>query len=131
MKSNSWAVPGNVSCKCCEDWGKEIRVSFCPKCKSRDVRYVFGLGNLFGIMPKMRCGECGFSNPSFPVLVTNEKLLRASVRKMKSKVQSKKSKVGSRKSKVKSGATGKKTVTPTRQRASVKGKKKIVRRRKK
>ena len=69
---------------------KDIRISFCPKCKSRDVKYVFGFGNLFGVMPKMRCGDCGFSSVTFPVLVTTEKKLRDSVEKIKKKVVNKK-----------------------------------------
>ena len=57
------------------DCDKEIRVSFCPKCKSRDVRYVFGVWNLFGVIPKMRCGKCGIEMSSFPILVTSKKKL--------------------------------------------------------
>jgi len=56
---------------------KPIKVSFCPKCKSRDVKYVFGVWNLFGAIPKMRCGKCGLESPTFPLLVTNKKLLAA------------------------------------------------------
>jgi len=57
---------------------KDIRVSFCPKCKSRNVKYVFEVKNLFGVLPKMRCEKCGTEMPSFPVLVTNKKLLAKS-----------------------------------------------------
>jgi hypothetical protein len=71
----------NDNCKC----DKEIRVSFCPKCKSRDVKYVFGLGNIFGVIPKMRCGGCGNEMASFPVLVTTKKLLADSSKDKKSK----------------------------------------------
>jgi|APSaa5957512535_1039671.scaffolds.fasta_scaffold20194_2 hypothetical protein len=81
-----------TGCSCCEHSEKEIRVSFCPECKSRDIKYVFGLGNLFGIMPKMKCGDCGFSSVSFPVLVTNEKLLKASVDGMKEREARKRAK---------------------------------------
>ena len=65
---------GGSACKC----EKDIRVSFCPKCKSRNVRYVFEFKNLFGVIPKMRCEKCGTEMPSFPVLVTNKKLLAKS-----------------------------------------------------
>ena len=58
----------------CKD-EKKIRVLFCPKCKSRDVKYVFEMRNLFGVLPKMRCGKCGCEMPSFPVIVTNKKEL--------------------------------------------------------
>ena len=64
------------SCKKCECDDKQIRVSFCPSCKSRDVKYVFGLGNLFGVVPKQKCGKCGAIGP-FPLLVTSKKLLVA------------------------------------------------------
>ena len=43
----------------------EIKVMFCPKCKSVDVKYVFGLGNLFGVVPRMKCGNCGFTSVGF------------------------------------------------------------------
>ena len=74
-------------CECCSGGSeKKIKVSFCPKCKSRSVKYVFGFGNLFGVVPKMRCEDCGFEMNSFPVLVTDEKALRKAVGKMKKKV---------------------------------------------
>jgi len=64
---------GNVN-----DDERPIKVSFCPKCKSGNVRYVFEMKNLFGILPKMRCEKCGTEMPSFPLLVTNKKLLAKS-----------------------------------------------------
>jgi DNA-directed RNA polymerase subunit M/transcription elongation factor TFIIS len=51
-----------------------VKVYFCPKCKSYSVKYVFGLGNLFGMIPKMRCGKCGREG-TFPLLVVDEKKL--------------------------------------------------------
>ena len=51
---------------------EEIKVSFCPSCKSYDVKYVFGMGNIFGIMPKMQCMKCKTSAPSFPMLTTTK-----------------------------------------------------------
>ncbi len=63
----------------------KIKISFCPKCKSHDVKYVFELGNLFGVIPKMKCGECGFEMQSFPILVTSKKALMSS-NKAKKKV---------------------------------------------
>ncbi len=73
-------------CSCCEgEVGKDIRVSFCPKCKSRSVGYVFGLGNLFGIVPKMKCRDCGFDSPTFPVLIANEAELKKAVEGMKTR----------------------------------------------
>lgn len=52
--------------------GKNIKVSFCPKCKSYKVRYTFEVGNLFGVIPKMRCSDCGYTNMSFPILVVDK-----------------------------------------------------------
>lgn len=52
---------------------KKVRVMFCPSCKSFDVKYTFGLGNLFGVIPKQVCGDCSFSAPSFPILETTQK----------------------------------------------------------
>ena len=71
--------------KCRDKREKEIRVSFCPQCKSRNVRYIFGFGNLFGVIPRMKCEDCGFGAATFPILVTNEKALRKSVAKMKAR----------------------------------------------
>lgn len=108
VPSNLKGVSGMLDfrCKCGDESEKEIRVSFCPKCKSRDVKYVFGFGNLFGVMPKMRCWGCGFASATFPVLVTNEKKLNAALRKVKKKVTKK--------------------VAPIRQSVPLKGKKKKV-----
>jgi len=58
----------------------EIKVSFCPKCKSYDVRYTFGFGNLFGVLPKMKCFGCGYTNVSFPILVVDKSKLRRKVK---------------------------------------------------
>ena len=84
---------GDKSCKC----EKQIKVSFCPECKSRDVKYVFGVKNIFGVIPKMKCGKCGLEMTSFPLLVTNKKLL-AAFDKGKAKKKSVKKKVVKRKS---------------------------------
>ncbi len=54
-------------CSCSNE--KPLKVYFCPKCKSFDVKYTFGFGNLFGVIPKMKCDKCGFSAPVFPQLV--------------------------------------------------------------
>ena len=77
-----------VKCSICEGkciCDKEIKVRFCPNCKSTNVKYIFGLWNLFGAIPKMRCGKCGTEMPSFPLLVTSKKLLAASEKSKKVK----------------------------------------------
>ncbi len=62
---------------------KDIKVWFCPKCKSHDVKYIFGIGNLFGVIPKMRCDKCGLEMPSFPILVVDKKTLNKNKRNKK------------------------------------------------
>ena len=57
-------------CECC---GKEIRMYFCPRCKSHQVFPVQGWRNAFGIIPKWRCKKCGFENMTFPMAVYGEK----------------------------------------------------------
>jgi len=105
-----------AGCECCDGGcGKEIKVSFCPECKSRSVKYVFGFGNLFGVIPKMKCGNCGFECATFPVLVVSEEKLREAVGKLKKKVVKKVLK----KKKV---VRKKKVVTPARQRVPLEGK---------
>lgn len=64
---------------------EDIKVRFCPKCKSTNVKYVFGVWNLFGAIPKMKCGKCGMEMPSFPMIVTSKKLLAKSSKKLKKK----------------------------------------------
>jgi len=75
-----------VACKC----DKPIKVSFCPKCKSQDVKYVFEFGNIFGVLPKMRCGKCGNEAQTFPLLVTSKKILAKSEKSKKAKKSKKK-----------------------------------------
>ena len=58
----------------------EVRVKFCPKCKSTDIKYTFGFGNLFGVIPRMKCGKCGNEADTFPILVTSKELLSKSAK---------------------------------------------------
>ena len=60
---------------------EEVKVKFCPKCKSFKVGYVFGLSSWLGMSPRMRCKECSFEMPSFPILVTTKKALAKGVKK--------------------------------------------------
>ena len=53
---------------------KEVKFYICPKCKSTNVRYVFGFGNIFGILPKMRCGNCKLTG-MFPLIVMDKNKL--------------------------------------------------------
>ena len=72
-------------CSCGSDscGEKEIKVYFCPKCNSTEVKYVFGLGNAFGIIPKQKCSSCGLEAPAFPILVTTKSALDKAVKKVK------------------------------------------------
>jgi hypothetical protein len=94
-----------MGCDCCEGkCGKDVRVSFCPMCKSRSVGYVFGFGNIFGIIPKMKCRDCGFESATFPILVASQEDIKRAVEGMKAKRQT--SRVASKKG----GSTKKKIV---------------------
>jgi ribosomal protein L37AE/L43A len=64
---------------------KNIKVYFCPSCKSKEVRYIFGIRNLFGIVPQMRCKKCGFAGMTFPILVVAEEKLKKMNNKFKHK----------------------------------------------
>ena len=68
---------------------KDIRVSFCPKCKSRNVKYIFELRNFFGVIPKMKCMDCETQMPNFPVLVVDKLELEKKNLKIKSKAKRK------------------------------------------
>ena len=70
----------------------KINVKFCPNCKGFEVKYVFGLSNFFGVSPKMRCNECKFEMPSFPILQTNKENLDNAISKLKKKPSMKKKK---------------------------------------
>jgi hypothetical protein len=65
---------GEEKCKNCSCQDKKpTRVRFCPECKATDVRFVFQLQNLFGLVPKMTCMQCGNHAPDFPILVVPAK----------------------------------------------------------
>lgn len=54
---------------------KSIKIYFCPKCKSKDVGFIFTLRNVFGIIPKMRCKYCGFESAIFPQITLSKEQL--------------------------------------------------------
>lgn len=53
-----------------------LKISFCPKCKSKSIRYIFTLPNLFGLIPKQKCLDCGFQTPIFPIMVIDRARLK-------------------------------------------------------
>ena len=48
---------------------KQVKIYFCPKCRSKDVRFIFSWKNLVGILPRMKCFGCGFEAGGFRLLV--------------------------------------------------------------
>lgn len=77
---------GECECNCEESKGKNIKLYFCPRCKSKDVGFIFKLGNVFGLLPKMRCNKCGFEAVGgFPILIVSESKLNKSKSKAKRK----------------------------------------------
>ena len=69
---------------------KDIRVYFCPMCNSHNVRYSFGLGNLFGVVPRIKCFSCGYSAATCPLIVTSKNKIKKAVASMKKKKAAKK-----------------------------------------
>lgn len=62
---------------------KMVKVYFCPKCRSKDVGFIFSWKNAFGILPKMMCDKCKFESSVFPILVVNEEKLKKQNKKVK------------------------------------------------
>lgn len=60
---------------------KLIKAYFCPKCKSPEVRYVFNLKSIFGLMPRMKC-KCGYEAAIFPMAVIDRKKLEKANKKV-------------------------------------------------
>ncbi len=48
---------------------KTVRVKFCPECKATDVKFVFNVKSLFGLLPRIQCMKCGAHGPDFPIVV--------------------------------------------------------------
>ena len=61
---------------------KPVRVRFCPECKATDVKFVFKLQSLFGLLPRMECMKCGNHAPDFPVMVIPAKKKKSTKKKM-------------------------------------------------
>ena len=62
---------------------KPLKVRFCPECKSTDVKFVFHLQNLFGMLPRVECTDCKFHAHEFPLLVVDKKKLQCKGKKSK------------------------------------------------
>lgn len=66
---------------------KKLRVRFCLDCKSFNVRYIHTVGNLLGIIPKMRCMNCGAEATVFPIMEITQKELDKKNKEFKKKVE--------------------------------------------
>ncbi len=64
---------------------KPLKVRFCPECKSTDVKFVFKMKNLFGLLPRVECTRCGYKNVYILNLVVTKKDLNRKIKKMKKK----------------------------------------------
>ncbi len=61
-------------CSCQNE--KPIKVRFCPECKSTEVKFVFKMKNLFGLLPRVECTKCGNSGFEFPIVVVKPQNLK-------------------------------------------------------
>lgn len=75
----------------CND--EKVEVYVCPRCQSVDVGYHFGLKNLFGVIPKMKCKNCNFISTVFPKWVIDKEKLTGESKKSNLKNKNVKKKV--------------------------------------
>jgi hypothetical protein len=54
---------------------KKIKAYFCPKCKSVNVHHPLGIKNLWGVIPKWKCRDCGFTSGMFPMGIVDKSKL--------------------------------------------------------
>ena len=47
---------------------EKVKIRFCPKCGNTEVKFIFKLKNLFGVLPRMECPKCGYHNAIFPII---------------------------------------------------------------
>jgi len=64
---------------------KPLKVRFCPKCKNTEVKFIFELKNLFGLIPRIECSKCGYSSIDFPILIVNKKNINKKTKTKRSK----------------------------------------------
>ena len=60
---------------------KNLKIRFCPKCKSKNVHIDIGVTAVFGIPGKWKCRDCGFSGFIFPEKEINSKKTKGKNRK--------------------------------------------------
>ena len=71
---------------------KKVSVFFCPSCRSVNVYHPFRVSNLFGLIPKWKCKDCGFEAMQFPLLATTREEIAKKGRKKVGKKKVKKTK---------------------------------------
>jgi hypothetical protein len=64
---------GETTSRCVCKKNRPLKIRFCPECKSSDVKFVFKLKNLFGLVPRMTCMKCGNHAPDFPIAIVPAK----------------------------------------------------------
>jgi hypothetical protein len=63
---------------------QEIKLYFCPSCKSKEVGFIFTFRNAFGVIPRMRCRDCEYESMMFPIIAVNlDKLNKLEQRRKK------------------------------------------------
>ena len=67
------------TCSCQNE--KPIKVRFCPECKSTEVKFVFKMKNLFGLVPRIECTKCGNNGIEFPVVIVKPENLKKKQKK--------------------------------------------------
>lgn len=75
----------------------KLRVRFCLDCKSFDVRYIHTLRNVFGVIPKMKCMNCGAEASVFPIIEITQKELDKKNKNIEKKKKNVKNKSGGKK----------------------------------
>ena len=58
-----------------------VKVYVCPKCKSVNVFHPFRFRNLFGMIPRWECRDCGFQSSIFPIGIVDVDKLKGEGKK--------------------------------------------------
>ena len=59
----------------------KVKAYFCPKCKGVRVYHPLGIRNLYGIIPRWKCRDCGFEAGMFPMGVVDKNKLNGGKRR--------------------------------------------------
>ena len=47
---------------------EKVKIRFCPRCGNTEVRFVFKIKNLFGVVPRIECPKCKYHGMTFPII---------------------------------------------------------------